>query len=518
MGQLVRLGDIAEVSWKDEDYRYLGRYNGHKAVFLIASMKTGQNIHEIRNRIYRVYDSFEKKLPSGITLERGFDQSQNVKNKLGQTSEGFPVCLSSGSYNSPATGISGSGIVMISIPLSVLIGVTGLYLVGFSINQLSIVGAVISLGLLVDDSIVVVENISRWIRGGTKPFDAAIQATRQIGPAVIGCTATLILAFLPLMFLPGKAGKYMRTLPTSVTFIVLGSLFVALTIIPFIASLIFKGDVDPGGNRILKGLNRGIDFTYGRALQWSLKNPVKTVTVAALLFFSSMFLINIIGFSLFPKAGLPQFLITIETPRGSNLSETDKVVKNVESVLADKPEVKYYMSNIGKGNPMIFYNSFQKSEQTTLGEILCELKSTSPADIGNFIENLRDTLDKFINARIYVYEFENGSPIDAAIALRLVGENLDSTKVYSEKIEDIIRDTEGTTYIKNPLSQSLTDIRVVINSEKAGMFGVPAVEIDRTVRLGLSGISAGKYRDQEGKEYSINVRLPKKNANTLVYT
>ncbi len=396
-----------------------------------------------------------------------------------------------------------------------MIGVTGLYLVGFSINQLSIVGAVISLGLLVDDSIVVVENISRWVRGGTKPFDAAIKATRQIGPAVIGCTATLILAFLPLMFLPGKAGKYMRTLPTSVTFIVLGSLFVALTIIPFISSLIFKGDVDPGGNRILKGLNRGIDFTYGRALQWSLKNPVITVTVAALLFFSSMFLVKLIGFSLFPKAGLPQFLITIETPRGSNLSETDKVVKSVESILDNKTEVKYYMSNIGKGNPMIFYNSFQKSEQTTLGEILCELKSAAPDDIGNFIESLRDTLDKFINSRVYVYEFENGSPIDAAIALRLVGENLDSTKLYSEKIEDLMRDTEGTTYVKNPLSQSLTDIRVVINNEKAGMFGVPAVEIDKTIRLGLSGISAGKFRDQEGKEYPINVRLPKKNANTL---
>ncbi|MBK7710603.1 MAG: efflux RND transporter permease subunit [Bacteroidales bacterium] len=514
-GQLVRLGDIAEVSWMDEDFRYLGRYNGHKAVFLIASMKTGQNIHEIRNRIYSVYDSFEKKLPSGISLERGFDQSQNVKNKLGKLQTDFMFAFLLVLITLLPLGFRASGIVMISIPLSVLIGITGLYLVGFSINQLSIVGAVISLGLLVDDSIVVVENISRWIRGGTKPFDAAIKATRQIGPAVIGCTATLILAFLPLMFLPGKAGKYMRTLPTSVTFIVLGSLFVALTIIPFISSLIFKGDVDPGGNRILKGLNRGIDFTYGRALQWSLKNPVITVMVAALLFFSSMFLVKLIGFSLFPKAGLPQFLITIETPRGSNLSETDKVVKSVESILDNKTEVKYYMSNIGKGNPMIFYNSFQKSEQTTLGEILCELKSAAPDDIGNFIESLRDTLDKFINSRVYVYEFENGSPIDAAIALRLVGENLDSTKLYSEKIEVLMRDTEGTTYVKNPLSQSLTDLKVVINNEKAGMFGVPAVEIDKTIRLGLSGISAGKFRDKEGKEYPINVRLPKKNANTL---
>ena len=514
-GELVHLGDIAEVSWKDEDLRYYGRYNGHRAVFLIASMKTGQNIHEIRDRIYSVYDSFEKNLPSGMTLERGFDQSQNVKNKLGRLQKDFLFAFLLVLLTLIPLGFRASGIVMISIPLSVMIGITGLYLVGFSINQLSIVGAVISLGLLVDDSIVVVENITRWIRGGTKPFDAAIKATHQIGPAVIGCTATLILAFLPLMFLPGKAGKYMRTLPTSVTFIVLGSLFVALTIIPFIASHVLKGEVDPAGNRVLKGLNRAIDFTYGRALQWALKNPVKTVAAAAMLFFSSMGLINIIGFSLFPKAGLPQFLITIETPRGSSLGETDVMVKKIESVLADKSEVRYYMSNIGKGNPMIFYNSFQKSEQTTLGEILCELKTTSPDGIGNFIETLRDTLNKFVNARIYVYEFENGSPIDATIALRLVGENLDSTKVYSEKIEDIIKGNEGTTYVKNPLSQSLTDIRVVINREKAGMLGVPAVEIDRTIRMGLSGISAGRFRDPEGKEYSINVRLPRQDANTL---
>ncbi|MCX6256121.1 MAG: efflux RND transporter permease subunit [Bacteroidia bacterium] len=515
MGQLVYLKDIADVSWKDEDLRYFGRYNGRKAIFLIANMKKGQNIHEMRNNIYKVYDSFEKKLPSQITLERGFDQSQNVKNKLGRLQKDFLFAIMLVLITLLPLGFRASGIVMISIPLSILIGVTGLYLVGFSINQLSIVGAVISLGLLVDDSIVVVENISRWVRGGAKPFDAAIKATRQIGPAVIGCTATLIFAFLPLMFLPGMAGKYMRVLPTSVTFIVIGSLFVALTIIPFIASLIFREDVDPRGNKVLRGLNKGIDFTYGRALQWVLKNPVKTVTVASIFFFSSLFLINVIGFSLFPKAGLPQFLITIETPRGSNLSETDMAVKHIESILAGKPEIKYYMSNIGKGNPQIFYNSFQKSEQTILGEILCELKSESQAGIGKFIEGLRDTLNKYINARIYVYEFENGMPVDAAIAIRLVDENLDSVKVYSDKIEEIIRNNGGTTYIKNPLNQSLTDIRIAINTEKAGMFGVPTVEIDRTIRLGLAGIIAGKFRDPDGKEYSINVRLPRQKANTL---
>ncbi|MGD0583230.1 MAG: efflux RND transporter permease subunit [Bacteroidales bacterium] len=514
-GQVVYLKDIADVSWGDEDLKYYGRYNGEKAIFLIANMKEKQNIHDVRNSIYRIYDSFESKLPSGIRLERGFDQAQNVKNKLGRLEEDFLFAFLLVLLTLLPLGFRASGIVMISIPLSILIGVTGLYLVGFSINQLSIVGAVIALGLLVDDSIVVVENISRWVREGTKPAEAAIRATKQIGLAVMGCTATLILAFLPLMFLPGMAGKYMRTLPTAVTFIVIGSLFVALTIIPFIASKIFRDNVDPRGNIILRGLRKAIDFTYGRALHWSLENRMKTVLIAVVFFFSSLFLIKYIGFSLFPKAGLPQFFITVETPRGSNLNETDKAVQFVESILAKRPEVKYYMSNIGKGNPMIYYNSFQKSAQETLGEILCEIKPELVKDLAGFIDRLRDTLGTYVNARIYVSEFENGMPIDAAIALRLVGDNLDSIKYYTGKIEDIFRNTEGTRYVKNPLNQSLTDIRVLINKEKAGMFGIPTVEIDKTIRLALAGIVAGKYRTSEGKEYNINVRLPEENQDNF---
>ncbi len=514
-GQVVYLKDIATILWGDAELTYYGRYNGEKAVFLIANMKEKQNIHEVRNNIYSVFDSFEKKLPAGLRIERGFDQSENVKSKLGRLEKDFLFAFLLVLITLLPLGFRASGIVMISIPLSIMIGVTGLYIIGFSINQLTIVGAVISLGLLVDDSIVVVENITRWIRGGSKPYDAAIKATSQIGIAVMGCTATLIFAFLPLMFLPGMSGQYMRSLPTSVTFIVIGSLFVALTIIPFIASHIFKGDVDPRGNIILRGFHKAIDFTYGRALHWSLDNPRITVLVAAVFFFSSLFLVKLIGVSLFPKAGMPQFLITVETPRGTNISETDKAVRFVESVLAEKKEVKYYMSNIGKGNPMIYYNSFQKSTQATLGEVMCEVNREVLPGIELFLDNLRDTLNTYVNARIYVREFENGMPIDAAIALRLVGDNLDSIKYYTSKIEDIFRRTEGTTYVRNPLSQSLTDIMIDVNSEKAGLMGVPSVEIDKTIRLALAGFVAGKYRNDEGKEYSIKVMLPEDSVTSL---
>jgi len=507
-GKVIYLKDIADVSWEYEDLNYFGRYNGKRAAFIIANMKKGQNIHKMRNAIYGVFDSFEKRLPAGITLERGFDQSANVKAKLGRLQRDFLFAILLVLITLLPLGFRSSGIVMISIPLSVLIGITGLYLTGFSINQLSIVGAVIALGLLVDDSIVVVENISRWVRKGTKPFEASIGATRQIGPAVLGCTATLILAFLPLMFLPGKAGQYMRVLPTTVTFIVLGSLFVALTIIPFITSKILKGNVDPRGNIVLRGFHRVIDFTYSRALHWSLRNPLKTIMFALLFFISSLFIIKLVGFSLFPKAGLPQFFITVETPRGSNINETDKAVRFVEEVLCTRPEVVYYMSNIG--NPTIYYNSFQKNEQATIGEVLCEVKRDLVPDISRFIDELRDTMDSYVNARIYVNEFQNGSPVDAPVAVRIIGDNLDTLGHFAGIIENIFRKHNGTIYIKNPLSQSLTDISVSVNSEKAGMFGVPSAEIDRTIRLALEGIVAGKYRDLDGKEYSINVRMPEK--------
>jgi multidrug efflux pump subunit AcrB len=237
--------------------------------------------------------------------------------------------------------------------------------------------------------------------------------------------------------------------------------------------------------------------------------------MALVLFVASLGLVKIIGFSLFPKAGMQQFLITVETPKGSTIRETDRAVRFVESVVSQKPEINYFMSNIGKGNPKIFYNVFQKSEQSNIGELLCEMNLTEQAEMTQFLDKLRDTLSTYVNARIFVTEFENGSVIGAPIALRLVGSDLDALKIYSAKIDSIMRHTAGTTYQKNPLSETMTDIRVDVNTDKAGMFGVPGVEIDRTIRLGLAGLEVGKYREADGEEFSIRVRLPKDSVNTL---
>ncbi|MBI5267561.1 MAG: efflux RND transporter permease subunit, partial [candidate division Zixibacteria bacterium] len=411
-------------------------------------------------------------------------------------------------------GPRASLIVMISIPLSMAIGATLLYFSGFSLNQLSIVGFVIALGLLVDDSIVVVENISRFIRNGHDRRSAAILATRQIGVAVLGCTATLLFAFLPLLFLPGGAGNYIRSLPAAVLYTIGASLLISLTIIPFLASWMLKHDEHKEGNRVLQGLNWVLERSYRRLLHWSISRPVTTVVVAAILFLASLALIPVVGFSLFPKAGIPQFIVTIEAPEGSSVTEVDKAARYVEASLFGKPGVRDILTNVGKGNPMVYYNRNSLGEKPNIGELFVLLDEYNAHTTPLFLNELRQMYSKYPDAKIEVKEFENGMGGDP-IALRITGDNLDTLKLLADRVEQLMAGTEGTRSVNNPLRASRTDLRLVIDRDKAGLLGLPLADIQRTVRMGVAGLAVGQYRQDDGNEYDIVLGLPRRERATL---
>jgi len=363
-GRLVRVRDVAEVSWSTEEIRYLGRFNGERAVFVTANMKDDQNVFDVRDGVYERLDAFEQTLPDDVRLERGFDQSRNVDRRLSRLEFDFSLAISLVLLTLLPLGLRAAGIVMISIPLSLAIGLAVLYFSGFSLNQLSIAGFVVALGLLVDDSIVVVENIARHIREGMPRRQAAIAATDQIWLAVLGCTATLILAFLPLLFLPEGSGEFVRSLPAAVLYTILASLFIALTIIPFLASRLLRGEERPLpsqpwlarvvlagrrviersdgiADRVLAAVMRGIHAFYGPALRKALAWPRTTLLLALGVFASSLSLVPLIGFSLFPTADIPQFRVRIEAPDGASLAETDRALRFVEEELARRPEIEY---------------------------------------------------------------------------------------------------------------------------------------------------------------------------------
>jgi len=353
-GNNIFLKDVANVYFDYSPQSHIARLNGHRAVFVVAALKKGENISTVQKQYLPVIDKFKAGLPFNIDLQLQFDQSDNVNQRLGSLGMDFLIAIGLVLITLLPLGLRASLVVMIAIPLSLGIGIILTNLMGYNLNQLSIVGLVVALGLLVDDSIVVVENIERWMREGHSRLEATIKATNQIGKAVLGCTATLVIAFMPLAFMPEASGEFIRSLPVSVISTILGSLIVALTVVPFLSSRILKPHADEHGNVFLRGLQKLIHGTYAVLLDKALKRPWLTIAIAAAIFAGSLALIPVIGSSLFPSSEKPQFMIDITAPLQSNIYYTDTITRRVERELATLPEVKYYSSNVGKGNPRVY--------------------------------------------------------------------------------------------------------------------------------------------------------------------
>lgn len=508
--KIVYLKDVADLSMGYEEETHLVRLNGKRAIWINAALKEGENISQIQASFQPVLDKFASNLPDDMQLVKHFDQTESVNRRLKGLARDFIIAILLVSITLLPLGLRAAFVVMISIPLSLSIGLSLLDLLGFNINQLSIVGLVIALGILVDDSIVVVENIERWLREGLSRQAAAIEATKQIGLAVLGCTATLILAFLPLVYLPEASGDFIRSLPMGVITTVLASLLVSLTVIPFLASRILKQPHGPEGNFFLRLLKRAISASYSRVLAWGLRWPLVTLAIAGAIFAGALALAPLVGFSLFPRSEKPQFLINITTAPGSNLQETNRITHWVEDKLAQYPLIQYYATNVGHGNPRIYYNVIPNDNDPEFAQLFVQLQpGTPPEEKVELIDELRKAFGQYPNAKIEVKDFEQGPPIEAPIAIRVFGDNLDSLRQLAFRVEDMVRKTEGSIYVNNPLQSLKTNLRVKINKDKANLLGVPSSEVDRTVRLALAGLQLGDFSDDNGQEYVINVSIPK---------
>ncbi len=503
------LKDVADIDFDYEEEKHLTRINGKRCVLITASQKSNENIFNVGDEISPVLESFRKELPVDIKLVKNFDQSVSVKNRLTRFAKDFLIAIVLVLITLLPLGWRASTVVMISIPLSIAMGLAALDYTGFTINQLSIVGLIVALGILVDDSIVVVENIERYLREGYGKKEAAIKATKQITFAVIGCTTTLVLAFMPLNFLPEASGDFIRSLPMAVTFTIIASLIVSLTIVPFLSSRILAQHHNPEGNFFLRILKKGISGTYSKWLHVALAHPVITLVVAGLIFGGSLLLLPTVGFSLFPKSEKPMFLINIETPEGANIYETDRVTRYVEDGLRQTPEIEYFTANIGKGNPRIYYNVIQKGESPNFAQIFVQSQEMPVSEKVALIDRLRVKFQKYPNAKIEVKDFEQGPNQEAPIAIRIFGENLDTMRTVAARVESILKQTEGTIYVNNPLANRKTSLKININKDKAGLLGVPIVEVNRTIRLAVAGLNVGQFKDTEGDDYTIVATVPK---------
>ncbi|GAA4651765.1 efflux RND transporter permease subunit [Kistimonas scapharcae] len=505
-GSVVYVETIADVRLSDALPTYHARFNGQRTVFVSVVQRKGSNIMAVMAALKSTLAEFSQTLPDDITLELAHDQSISVDERINGFFNNLLQGLALvGVMTVLALGGRAAFVIVLAIPMSVLIGIGWLDLSGFGLQQMSIVGLVVALGLLVDNAIVVTENVGRVRRSGHDSANAAMNGASQVGWAVVSGTLTTILSFFPILLLQTGAGTFLRSMPVTVILTLLASLVIALTLTPLLASKVLgKGDQKtPWLLRKIQVLANG---PYSQLLEHSLKHPWRVLLLSVALLVGSLALVPLVGVSMFPKAEKPMLLVNIDMPENASFDTTWEMALNVESILRDYDIVTNLATNVGKGNPRIFYNIFPKRQVPNFAQILVQLDTGRLQVVEPFIEDIRQKFNAITGAKITIKEFMQGPPYEAPVSIRVVGDNLEQVSLAAAHVESIFVATPGTVNVDNPLDKPRIDLQVQINREKAAMLGVPISSIDQAVRASLVGQPVGQFRDSNGDDHTILVR------------
>ncbi len=511
-GRVIYLRDVARVVLTTQDPEYLARYKGHRAVWLTVMQKDDYNIFDLKKELHPLVEKFRQGLPDHVTLAVVFDQSVWVKHRIG----GFLNNLLQGIVLVSlvillAMGLRSSLIVALAIPLSLVIGVGFLDLSGYGLQQVSIGALVVALGMLVDNSIVVTENINRLIREGYDAGRASEEGASSIAWPVVTATLTTLLAFIPIAMMPEKAGDFIRSLPLTILYTLTASLLISLTLTPLVTSRAFRntGKIRKKRSFFYDLLQHLIEGPYEKTLHYVLQHKGLTLGLVALIFLASLGLFPLIGLSFFPPAEMPDFMVRVKMPSNASIYETDDIVRYVETVLDTMPHVEKYAANTGHGNPRIYYNLFPKNYAKDFGEIYVHLDSYDHRVYEQTVATLRRIFSAYPFANIHIKEYEQGVPVKAPVMIYVYGKDFDRLRSMAGRVERIVRNTPGAINVENMVKINRTDIRFRINKDKALALGVPVVEIDKTLRTAVNGTTVSYFRDKQGKEYPIIVRMPR---------
>ncbi|MEO0787044.1 MAG: efflux RND transporter permease subunit [Bacteroidota bacterium] len=507
-GQLVYLQDVADVSFGYEDERYMARYQGERAILLSIKIENTSNIIDVNAGIHAQLDEARTTLPPNASLYTAFEQapavSMRISDFFGNLGQGV---LLVGVIILFFLGLRSAVIVMIVIPLCILITLSLLNGLGFAIQQITIASLVIGLGLLVDNGIVVIENINRYLAEGYSRVDAAVKGTSEVGWAIVSSTVTTVLAFFPLTQLGEGAGEYLISLPVTVMLALIVSLLLALSLSPLAASAFLRFRADRPKPLPQRVLDRFVERVYRPVLDFSLRKGLLIVGIAVALLVGAGSLFPSIGVSFFPTADKSMLLIDVRTSAGGSLDRTDRAVRYVESILDTMEYVKDYTSNVGHGNPMVYYNRFPKSFDKTYGQLLVNFTHWDPFEFYGTLSELRNVFAEYADAEIRFKELKNGAPVEAPIEFRLKGPDQLVLSQLCDSVEAILEATPGLINIENELRDTKTDLSVVLDRNKAGLIGLSTLDFDQVVLASLNGFTFDRMQHQNGEDYPLNIRI-----------
>jgi HAE1 family hydrophobic/amphiphilic exporter-1 len=517
-----RLGQIASVKDTSKEVRQRTIFfdaetgiSDSSAVRLSIIKATDGNEVRVSDAVRKILPEIQASLPEGLSLKIVSDKSDYTRASVNDTTTNIllGIILTSIILYLFLFNIRSTLIVALSMPASIIATFLLFDWFDMSLNIMSLMGISVSVGVLVSNSVVVIENIFRHKYLGNAPKEAALKGTTEVAVAVLAATLTNVIVFLPIANMQSMVGRFLKELALAATFSTLFSLFFSFTLTPMLASLMIRKDAAIG--RLTKKMDefyRSWDEFYRRVLRLSLKN--KFISIAIILFAFILFVLSVviyapkIGFDMIPNADNGEIQITVELPPEYNIRETGRVLKTMENKIKNYPGVVNIITELGKTNDM--------NTGTNLARMDVNLVPVSERDkkldyyISSFVKDFSD----IPNARLVTVDYKsftakNGAPIQ----FFLMGQDMETLEKLKDTVLAKIHDVPGLINLDQSSRAGKPEVTVIPNRNMLAETGITAQEIALTLRAALEGITASKYFEK-GDEYDIVLTMNDESVNT----
>lgn len=519
-GTQVRIRDIGAVVNGYKDIRKTARTNMLPAVAMEIRKQSGSNTVEVAENVFEAIEELKGVIPPDYKLTRIVDSAARVKDQVsevgltifyGALMAVFVVFIFMLDWRSTV-------ISALALPTSIVSTFFFMWIMGFTINMMTLMALSLSIGMLIDDAVVVRENIFRHMEMGKDPVSAAREGTAEIGLAVMATTFTIVAVFLPVGFMSGIVGRFFQEFGLTVVAAVLVSLLVSFTLDPMLSANVMK-PVDPGhrkriARRPVLGLVvkffDGLDRRYRLALEWALDHRKTVIATAVGMFFISIFLAGRMGSEFVAKEDHAEFFVTLEMPTGTSFEAMDDVVERVEQIVSEHPEFVRMYTVVGRSSALGAVA--EDVNQATIRAVFTpktERRQTTWEIQDDIRRRLKDIPAlKFVLSDIPWAEGAGEFPVNIYIR----GSDLATLTRLSDEVYNLVRNTPGAVDVDSSLEFGKPEVAVVLDRKRAANLGVSVGALARSLRTAVEGEVPSLYRDGRD-EYDIRVRLARKDRN-----
>jgi HAE1 family hydrophobic/amphiphilic exporter-1 len=513
-GTPVYLKQVAQVKDEFKELRSHTRINGERGVIVAIRQRSGSNTVQVSNRVLKILPRLKSELPGGVTLTLVRDTADFIRKSIKQVQQTAFIggILAIVILFAFLRNIRSTIIISTSIPIAIWSTFFLLERMGLTINMMSLGGLALGIGMILDSSIVVLENIFRHREEGKGAIEGATEGSSEVSMAITASTLTTICVFLPLLFLKGIEGVIFKQMALTVTFSLVAALVVALSLIPMLSSRFLrveKKDTGAVRARFYEG--------YLRGLGWSLKHRKTVLGGSVLLLFLAFWSLQLkgVGTALLPEIDEGVINGDIEMPVGTRLDITSKVTREVEeTILRDVPEMRRMFSRSGShwrrggGSHSAYFRVYlvdKKDRKRSTDKIMAGLR-LNLADIPAAkvrISEGRSMYSRFL-----------GGGREERLEMDLRGYDLVKGKALAQEVIGRIKGVEGVIYPRMSLEDNRPELQIAIDRSKAATLGLPISRILQVINTNIEGTAASKYRE-EGDEFDILVRLREEDRGSL---